>query len=54
MQYLLAPGTGYVVKRDDALGPVVQPTDEAEAEALLANWNPPTFKFQAAENAPDG
>ena len=42
------------MKRDGALGPVVQPTDEAEAEALLANWNPPTFKFQAAENAPDG
>ncbi len=42
------------MKRDDALGPVVQPTTEAEAEAFLANWNPPTFKFQAAEGAPDG
>ncbi|AEO66326.1 uncharacterized protein THITE_2128403 [Thermothielavioides terrestris NRRL 8126] len=52
--YLLAPSAGYMFKRDSGLGPVDPPADEAAAEALMANWNPPTFEFQVAQDAAPG
>lgn len=52
--YVIDQTLGYMFDNAGQPGPPPAPTSEADYQAMMANFDPPTFEFQVAEAAPAG